>query len=147
MRRTMNHAFSEQVLRSQESIITGYIDLLISKLHAKAQSQSNIDMMCWMNATTFDVMGVLAFGKPFGALEADANYSWIENTFHGLKWSRWMALLRVYSVVRMPIFALLRMWPALEQARKRHIRPLDHRLEKRLNMKIERNDFLGQVQV
>jgi hypothetical protein len=143
----MNHAFSEQALRSQESIITGYIDLMISKLHEKAQSQSAVDMMRWMNATTFDVTGDLAFGEPFGALEADANHSWVENTFHGLKWLRWMAPLRVYSIVGAPIFALLRMWPALERARKRHTGPLDQRLEKRLNMKTERNDFLGQVQV
>ncbi|KAF2626333.1 cytochrome P450 monooxygenase-like protein [Macroventuria anomochaeta] len=142
MRRSINHAFSEQALRSQENIITGYITFMISKLHARAQTQTPIDVTRWMNATTFDITGDLAFGEPFGALEADACHSWIENTFAGLKWVRLMAPLRAYPIFGVPIFALLRRWPALEQARKRQFGYLDEKLERRLRSKTDRNDFL-----
>ena len=143
MRRCLNHAFSEQALRSQESIITGYITLMISKLHARAESQTAIDATRWMNATTFDITGDLAFGEPFGALEADASHSWIEDTFAQLKWIRLMAPLLAYPIVGVPVFALLRRWPALETARKRHLGYLEQKLERRLKSNTDRKDITG----
>lgn len=117
MRRSMNHAFSEQALRSREEFITGYGNLLITKLQVRANQQTAVDITRWLNATTFDITGDLAFAEPFGALDSNAEHRWIEDTFAGLKWARLMAPLRAYPIVGVPVFALLRRLPALELAR------------------------------
>lgn len=146
MRRCLNHAFSEQALRSQESIITGYIELLIEKLHEKATSQTPIDVTRWMNATTFDITGNLAFGEALGALKANATHSFIDETFAKLKWIRLMAPLRAYPIVGRPVFALMKRVSFFENARKKHYAYLNERLERRLKSGSQRKDFIGYVE-
>lgn len=143
MRRCLNHAFSEQALRSQEGIITGYVLRMIEKLHEQARVEAPIDVTLWMNATTFDITGDLAFAEPFGALEANGNHSFIEDTFAKLKWISLMAPLRAYPVIGVPMFALMRRLPFLEHARKKHYAYLFEKLEKRLEAGSERKDFIG----
>ncbi|KAF1928356.1 putative benzoate 4-monooxygenase cytochrome P450, partial [Didymella exigua CBS 183.55] len=145
MRRSMNHAFSEQALRSQEDIITGYVSLMISKLHLRAKQQSPVDATRWLNATTFDITGDLTFGEPFGALDADAHYPWIEHLFDGLKWVILGTTLSQYPVIGVPFVALLRSLPALAQAREKYHGYVDRRLGKRLSSKTDRNDFIGHM--
>lgn len=143
MRRSMNHAFSEQALRSQEDIITGYVHLMIAKLHLQAKTQASVDAARWMNATTFDITGDLTFGEPFGALDADADYPWIEHLFDGLKWMNISTTLMQYSIVGTPVIALMQKLPALSQAREKYLGYVDQRLDKRVGSKTDRNDFIG----
>ncbi|KAL0778980.1 hypothetical protein CaCOL14_003464 [Colletotrichum acutatum] len=80
MRRLQNPAFSDKALKAQESVITGYLKLLIHKLHGQASSGSAesaavVDMNSWYNFTTFDIIGDLAFGEPFYCLR-DAKWHW-----------------------------------------------------------------------
>ncbi|KAK1456008.1 cytochrome P450 [Colletotrichum cuscutae] len=80
MRRLQNPAFSDKALRAQESVITGYVKLLIHKLHGQvssgsAESAAVVDMNSWYNFTTFDIIGDLAFGEPFYCLR-DAEWHW-----------------------------------------------------------------------
>ncbi|KAJ4373726.1 hypothetical protein N0V86_007869 [Didymella sp. IMI 355093] len=145
MRRSMNHAFSEQALRSQEEIITGYLDLLVSKLHLRAKEQIPIDANRWVNSTTFDITGDLTFGEPFGALDADADYPWVEHLFDGLKWYNLANTLRQYPIVGTPVIALLRSIPALARAREKYLGYVDDKLDKRLSAKTDRNDFIGYM--
>ncbi|KXJ84874.1 cytochrome P450 [Microdochium bolleyi] len=70
MRRTMAHAFSEKALRGQEDVIQRYTSLLLSKLSEKAAKGEAVDLVAWYNYTTFDLIGDLSFGKPFGCLES-----------------------------------------------------------------------------
>ena len=70
LRRQLAHGFSEKVMREQEPIIGEYIDLFIRRLHENAaEGKKPVDIMSWYNFTTFDVIGDLAFGEPFGCLE------------------------------------------------------------------------------
>ena len=59
MRKLLSHAFSESALREHESILTGYLDLLVSRLKEKSQDQSidKVDLTTWYNFTTFDIIG------------------------------------------------------------------------------------------
>lgn len=59
----MNHAFSDQALRGQEGFINSYIDTLTEKLQRKAVSKTPVDLMRWLNFTTFDIIGDLCFGS------------------------------------------------------------------------------------
>lgn len=73
-RRMLSHAFSEKALRGQEGIMQNLVDMLISglKLHIKKHSSEPVNMTKKYNWATFDVIGDLAFGQPFGCLEADS---------------------------------------------------------------------------
>lgn len=91
LRRQLSPGFSERSLRSQQPIIMGYIDKLISRLHEHCKS-GNVDLMSWYNFTTFDIIGDLAFGESFGCLENSDYHPWVRNIF---------AVVKVASVVQL----------------------------------------------
>jgi cytochrome P450 len=81
MRRLLAHAFSEAALRKQEDIIKPYVDLFISRMAEKARSKEGTDMVQWFNFTTFDLIGDLAFGEPFGGLKNGVYHPWVSMIF------------------------------------------------------------------
>lgn len=82
LRRTLAHGFSEKSLRDQQPMIGQYVDLLIKRLHEECGGGSKpLDLAAWYNYTTFDVIGDLAFGEPFGCLEQGRYHSWVSTIF------------------------------------------------------------------
>ena len=69
IRRLMSHAFSDKALRSQESLMKHYINLLITRLREKCAKGEAVDIVEWLNFTTFDLIGDLAFGESFGSFD------------------------------------------------------------------------------
>ncbi|KAJ4423379.1 hypothetical protein N0V82_001982 [Gnomoniopsis sp. IMI 355080] len=84
IRRQLSHGFSDKSLRAQESIIKGYVDLFIQRIKERCvprdagedddgstttTTTTAFDMRHWFNYATFDIIGDLAFGEPFGCLE------------------------------------------------------------------------------
>lgn len=68
MRKTLSHGFSASALAAQEDLIQHYVDLLIQQL--RQRSGTVVNAVKWYNFATFDIIGKLSFGEPFGALEA-----------------------------------------------------------------------------
>ncbi|KAF2462739.1 cytochrome P450 monooxygenase-like protein, partial [Lindgomyces ingoldianus] len=145
IRRLMSHAFSEQALRSQDSIINLYIDLLIQRLQEKAASNAPVDLVRWLNYTTFDITGDLCFGESFGALENQEDHPWVANIFKGLKFARMFRVLRAYPLIGLPILSLLKMFPALAKARQKHEQFSIDKTMRRLEMKTDRKDFMSYI--
>ena len=58
MRKLLSHAFSESALREQESLLTGYFDLLVSRLKEQSRNPAidKIDLERWYNFTTIDTI-------------------------------------------------------------------------------------------
>ncbi|KAH8675426.1 cytochrome P450 [Xylariales sp. PMI_506] len=82
LRRTLAHGFSERALRDQEPLITKYIDLLLRRLRDNCNGGVHpLDMTAWYNFTTFDIIGDLAFGEPFGCLEESRYHPWVSTIF------------------------------------------------------------------
>jgi cytochrome P450 len=77
-RRALSHAFSQKALLEQESIIRGYVDLFIVRLKSFAASRKELDMCTWYNFTTFDIIGDMAFGEPFGCLRDGKEVEWVQ---------------------------------------------------------------------
>lgn len=90
LRRQMSPGFSDRALREQESIMRGYVDLLIQRLRERCapgwggehdsdaseekplsslSSKTAFDMRHWFNYVTYDIIGDLAFGESFSCLE------------------------------------------------------------------------------
>ena len=68
MRKTLSHGFSAGALSAQEDLLQYYVDLLIRQIHKS--NGAAMDVVKWYNFTTFDIIGELSFGEPFGALDA-----------------------------------------------------------------------------
>ncbi|KPA35165.1 isotrichodermin c-15 hydroxylase, partial [Fusarium langsethiae] len=83
MRRQLSHAFSMKALRAQDKILNHYVDLFIAGLTKRAGTE--IDMVAWYNFATFDLIGHLAMGQPFGCLEKGEYHPWVRILFAGLK--------------------------------------------------------------
>ncbi|KAH7016402.1 cytochrome P450 ClCP1 [Microdochium trichocladiopsis] len=82
LRRTLANGFSDKGMREQQPLITKYIDLLIQRLHENCRNgETELDVCAWYNWTTFDIIGDLAFGEPFGCLENSTTHPWVELIF------------------------------------------------------------------
>ncbi|KAI7785175.1 cytochrome P450 [Diaporthe eres] len=72
--RVLAHGFSAQSMLAQQPVIKQYVDQLFRRLHEASEGGTKpVDIERWFNFTTFDVIGDLAFGEPFGCLE-DGTY-------------------------------------------------------------------------
>ena len=84
IRRAIAPAFSDRALREQESYLQSYISRMLDGIAARA-AEGSTDLVAWLNWTTFDITGDLAFGEPFGCLQ-DADYHlWITTLFDGVR--------------------------------------------------------------
>ncbi|KAJ0365207.1 hypothetical protein COL26b_012198 [Colletotrichum chrysophilum] len=85
-RRALAHGFSAQTMLAQQPIIKQYVDKLFEKLRETSQGGSRpVDVERWFNFTTFDVIGDLAFGEPFGCLENETYHPWVDIIFKSIK--------------------------------------------------------------
>ena len=142
----MSHAFSDQALRSQEPIINSYITLLISKLKAKAQAGTSVDIMRYINFTTFDILGDLCFGESFGALESEQYNEWMANLFNGVKLVPFVRLFKQYPIIGLPFWLLTKLFPQIMAARAKHDSYTVEKTAKRIERGEDRKDFMRLVQ-
>ncbi|KAK4187692.1 cytochrome P450 monooxygenase [Podospora australis] len=87
-RRILSHGFSAKAMQDQQPFIAAYIDLLIRRLKEMTQNKKSpavANLGAWFNFTTFDVIGDLAFGSPFGCLEKSDYHPWVTAILGGVK--------------------------------------------------------------
>lgn len=84
-RKSLSHAFSAKGLQAQEPILMTYVDKLIERLKGVAESNKPANMARWYNLATFDLIGDLAFGEPFGGLENSTFHHWVSAIFDFVK--------------------------------------------------------------
>ena len=74
LRKLQSHAFSEKALAAQESLMQSHPLLFVKKLKEQCQKPTKglVALNQWYNFTTFDLIGDLAFGEPFGLTEQGA---------------------------------------------------------------------------
>ena len=86
LRRQLAHGFSEKSMREQEPLIQRYVDLLIQRLHENCAGGSKaLDLAAWYNWTTFDIIGDLAFGEPFGCLQNSEYHPYVSLIFESAR--------------------------------------------------------------
>ncbi|KAK8070727.1 cytochrome P450 [Apiospora hydei] len=81
-RRQMGHAFSSSALHEQEAIITRYVDKFMDAITARARAGEALNLVDWLNFTTFDIIGDLAFADTFRSLDGDTTF--VKNIFRGV---------------------------------------------------------------
>jgi hypothetical protein len=155
LRRQLSYGFSQRCMREQEPIIGGYVNLLVRRLcehcvdlgtksenaeETGAQSvtkRNPMNMTAWYNWTTFDVIGDLAFGEPFGCLERAQYDPWVAAI---------TSMVRVSSIVvslkYLGLEALIKPLFMISRKRKEHFKNTRDKLLRRMAVKIERPDLI-----
>lgn len=144
-RRILSHGFSAAVMQEQEPLIMSYVDKLMARLRERcAGGTSPLDMAKWFNYTTFDVIGDLSFGEPFGCLDNEDYHPWVA--------------LIVESTISIVYTAQLAYWRHLDPLLRRWVMPkdlaqkwIDHsrlseeKVKKRLASGVTRPDFIQKM--
>lgn len=112
---------------------------MITKLKWRAATDSPVDMMRYLNFTTFDITGDLAFDESFGSLESENYNDWIANIFGFLWYNGLIQIMRAYGV---PVMKLIDMVPALAKQRDAHDDYTKEKAARRLDKKTDRKDFI-----
>lgn len=128
----------------QESIIKKYVDLLFQRLHENCAGGSKpLDMVAWYNWTTFDVIGDLAFGEPFGCLDNSDYHPWVKILFAGVKEGAFKFNIRRYPPIEN---LLMKFMPAsIKNKREQHMQLTREKVRKRLATQVERPDFMDSM--
>jgi cytochrome P450 len=76
-RRALSHVFSTKALLEQEYIVKSYIDVFSTKMKEFAQRGELVNVTDWFAYTTFDIIGDMALGEPFGCLTNQDFRFWV----------------------------------------------------------------------
>ncbi|KAL3452706.1 cytochrome P450 monooxygenase [Aspergillus insuetus] len=107
LRRQLAYGFSEQGMRGHERVIRGYVDILLAKLREMSNTGEPVTISDWYNFTTFDIIGDLALGQPFGCLEGSAYDGWIKSIFDTGHLGSYLQALTFYPWLRRAIMAFV----------------------------------------
>jgi cytochrome P450 len=144
LRKNLSHGFSEASMRQQESLIQSYVDLLMRCLEQSSNDgQTPLNMCSWYNWTTFDIIGDLTFGEPFGCLESSTYHPWVSIIMDSIKLGAYMQALSYVPFGRK--LAMLFVPKKLVAKKKAHHQMTIEKVKRRVELKEERADFLGGV--
>ncbi|KAL3462619.1 cytochrome P450 [Aspergillus heterothallicus] len=148
-RRALAHSFSERALKDQEYIIQHYVDILTDKLSTLAATNQPFNLVNWLNFTTFDIIGDLAFGEPFGCLDLGAFHSWVALIYQTVKVGALeQATRRFAQAGSLTQRILLHCIPGyLRQRRREHLRLSAEKVAQRLRVgqEGEHKDFIYYI--
>lgn len=149
-RRALAHAFSKQALLEQEPILRGYVELFVTRLREMAHKGEAANMVSWFNFCTFDIIGDLSFGEPFGCLregEGSESANWVVLVYQAIKSGAIEQATRRFAKPGSLTQRFL-MWciPTIVRERRfRHLRNSTEKTVKRLNTKTEHRDFIWYI--
>lgn len=145
MRRLLTHAFSSKALQEQEGILHVYADLLIDKLNGLFGDSNSpvVDLTRWLNFTTFDLIGDLAFGEPFDCLSNNQYHWWVLNILDAVKASAYLKIFWFYPIL-LPLVSLLIPKDLLEK-RTATFNLSVEKVRRRFNRQTSRPDFTSYI--
>lgn len=147
MRRLVAHAFSNAALQEQRALLSKYFDLFIDRLKrvAAGSTTASADMATLFNFLTWDIIGDLSLGEPFGMLVGTSPPSFMINVMGAGN-----ALIFHWIANWVPIFGLFwRLYTKLTAGSDPRARLKAFAYEhvgKRLAEKPDRFDFIRYIQ-
>ena len=149
MRKVLSPGFSERSLKSQEPIVQKYVALLIEQLREHvivpeaADRKGKVDVVPWLNYTTFDIFGDLGFGESFDCLQNSRYHPWIALLLGSVKAATFVIAARFYPLIDS---LLMKCIPkSMLEKQKTHLKQIVEKLQHRLNWEVERPDFISHV--
>ncbi|KAI0516779.1 cytochrome P450 [Xylaria bambusicola] len=147
MRRLLAHAFSLTSLKEQEELIIETIDRFIELVKSKACVQGEVfDISKGYERMAFDIIGDLAFGQKFGALESDETHPWIATLLGALtKGAMADTFKRFPNVAKVIGFLAQRQLAKLYKDTADNEQMAIDLVEKRINTDTNRKDFMTRI--
>lgn len=143
MRKSMANGFSQQAMLNQQPLITKYIDTLFKRLRKFSVDKETVDILSWFNYATFDIIGDLSFGEPFGCLEESTYHPWVSFIVKALRsisvdsTLKRMGILHTLLVMVTPKSVLMKY--------KEHGELSTQKVHKRLATNTDRKDFVSSM--
>lgn len=100
IRRQLGHAFSDASLAEQEATIQAYVELLITRLTELEKKGKPFNVVDWLNFTTFDIIGDLAFSSSYDSLQSNGYHPWVLSIFRGIRGAAMFRFLQAYPPLR-----------------------------------------------
>ncbi|KAH6672047.1 cytochrome P450 [Halenospora varia] len=147
-RRALAHSFSQKALVDQEDIIQDYVSQLMKNLYRMEVANEEFNMVNWLNFTTFDIIGDLAFGEPFGCLDSGEFHYWVSLIFETVKAGALEQATRRFATAG-SAFQNFLLWciPDIVRERRRdHLKFSTEKVMRRLkNANTEHKDFIWYI--
>jgi cytochrome P450 len=143
LRKVFSHGFSAQAMLAQQPLIQRYVSILVEKLKAASKTGEAQEMTAWYNWTTFDIIGDLSFGEPFGCLENSYYHPWVALIFDHIRGTALLTAIR-----KCPFSELMvKMMMSKEDSEKyhTHLELSKANVAKRLALKEPRHDFMESI--
>ncbi|QSZ32535.1 hypothetical protein DSL72_002113 [Monilinia vaccinii-corymbosi] len=144
-RRLQSHAFSEKALAAQEELIQDYARTFISGLikFSSLASDHSINLGQWYNCATFDLLGDLAFGEPFGSMETGDLHPWTKLLFSIFEADTYLTEALKYPIIgNIACF----LFPALMQAKiQKHWKLSQEKAYRRIDTPRDKPDFVSYI--
>jgi cytochrome P450 len=147
-RRALAHSFSQKALVEQEDIIQMYISQFITHMKRLSSKNEAFNMVNWLNFTTFDIIGDLAFGEPFGCLESGEFHFWVSLIFETVKAGAIEQATRRFATAGSAFqnFLLSLIPNQVRENRKNHLKFSTEKVMRRLqNEDTEHKDFIWYI--
>jgi cytochrome P450 len=141
-RKTLVHAFSDKSLKEQAPMLEDHLNQLVRKLREIGED-STIDLVQWLNYTTFDIAGDLCFGESFDCLKNSKAHPWVEISYDFGKGLALIAAVNFYP----PLDRLLRLVipKQIMQRTTDHMEMSRAKVMKRLSIDSDRPDFVTHI--
>ncbi|WYZ44180.1 hypothetical protein EsH8_VII_000616 [Colletotrichum jinshuiense] len=141
LRRQMSHGFSDRSLREQEPVIMKYVDLFIQRLQEQVTSpyssgvaaEKPVNLTLWYNYCTFDIIGDLAFGEPFGCLEEGNYHPWVRTIFQMVRLGVVFQIANYFSALKSFIMAVMST-KSMTERRMEHLDMTMQKLKRRIEL-------------
>ncbi|KAF2639182.1 pisatin demethylase [Massarina eburnea CBS 473.64] len=149
-RRALAHAFSKQALLEQEPILRGYVDLFVKRLREMSHTGEAANMVSWFNFCTFDIIGDLSFGEPFGCLnegEGSESANWVVLIYESIKAGALEQATRRFANPGslMQRFLLWCVPSIIRERRYRHLHNSTEKTLRRMGTKTDHRDFIWYI--
>lgn len=131
-RSAMSHAFSEKALRDQEPLLTRHINQYIGQLHRKAETNTDIDMVKWLEFLTFDIIGDLALNTQFECVERSDYHPWVSLLMTFFKSVTFVNNAQAFGAL-FPLIMLFAPFTELKKG-KDHVRMSAEKVQQRLSV-------------
>ena len=141
MRRLLAQGFTTSALNDQEPLIKQHVDLLMHRLHENADhGQAVIDVFQWMASCTFDIMGDLAFGEPFGSLREGQIHAWVAWAFANIKLLHTLTLCKrlTFFYIFLPVLEIFKLYKSHLQFEK----SIHETVDKHISVDTKRPDLV-----
>jgi hypothetical protein len=120
-------------------MIRKYVDLLLSQVR-RLSKDGPVAVSDWYNFTTFDVIGDLAFGEPFGCMEGATYDGWIKGIFAAGRIGTILHALAFFPYLKKLLFAVVP--KSVTEARDLHTKNTKAKMARRMANTDGRPDLL-----